>query len=967
FLAALLGREALRPELAKCSHCTSDCWAVWRCQDCTLANPLCRRCMRVTHEANPLHKIQRWTGTHFRAAELWEVGTYLLVPHHAGEPICTILRTQASFLEKFEEPKDKLEQEKLSRTDHESGPIPRSDAFNNSYVRIVHTNGLHYLALVTCQCRGNVPQDLIASRLVPASLQNTRTLFSAQVLDFFRLCNLEMKASAYQFYHLLRRLTLPTAPAEVVDLYNEFRRMTRLWRWMKKLKWAGYGHNGKDATNVGAGELANFCPACPQPGVNLPENWKLDIHRWVFKFLATADGNFKANHIFQPNPFTDRWLWDGAGMFPNREEYKQFLLTAMETRSKAPCENTFRAISNALAASKVCDITGIVAIACARHGCFIPNAMVNLFKSEQQKNVDFALLKTIEAIGIDPEQGMMLMYDIVCQYIINLQMRIGHLLPLDLEIDRAIGMFHVHAHKEQCFFRYSPSLIPGAGVTAGEILESLWSGLNGISPSTRTATLAHRAEVLDDHACDSNHKKLLGMTKTLSRRYNEATENHRVAVEYLAEQTGDAEPLALQYWRQQIESAERRRLTNPSGMDIYGAQTHIGKGRATTSSAPDADPDSAPHTAVEIWLEFALVIEEKQIDIRQRVRHLGRDPRGEDRQKIEKLRTTLAPLLVELNRLQANAGVYQSAPHAGDRGQNQSDDPFDNDVEDDASSDPLAIWDVIVDGEEEDAPAVPPGPLPSAPPPSAPPPSAPPPRRTRSNVELVLRQKQARTHLQQLRQLIAEKSFQYSDVMRKAPRKGIITRARGTLKGINSQISWHCQVYSHCRDRLIALGADAEVLQEFCELKKEHVNASTAILKPNARGSKKLKLSWIWASVRRHVISGADDEVPAEADAAAILESVKRVHWLRARAQEMRWQEEVILVEHEMEWTVRYFLHKMDYWRAPPPPDREPPSSGAAAYAARKCAMWHDLALYADKSFKNVNINYKSLFSLTRN
>src|ERR1700735_3253399 len=28
-------------------------------------------------------------------------------------------------------------------------------------------------------------------------------------------------------------------PAAVVDLYNEFRRMSRLWRWMKKLKWAG--------------------------------------------------------------------------------------------------------------------------------------------------------------------------------------------------------------------------------------------------------------------------------------------------------------------------------------------------------------------------------------------------------------------------------------------------------------------------------------------------------------------------------------------------------------------------------------------------------------------------------------------------------------------------------------------------------------------------------------------------------
>ena len=161
--------------------------------------------------------------------------------------------------------------------------LPTRDAFHNSYVRIVHTNGLHHLAMVSCRCRGAecLARDLIASRLVPASFQNIRTLFSAQLLDFFRLCNLELKASAYSFYHLLRRLTMPMAPAEVADLYNEFRRMTRLWRWMKKLKWAGYGHNGKSTKDIKAGELAIFCAACPLPGVNLPPDWKDDVNKYV--------------------------------------------------------------------------------------------------------------------------------------------------------------------------------------------------------------------------------------------------------------------------------------------------------------------------------------------------------------------------------------------------------------------------------------------------------------------------------------------------------------------------------------------------------------------------------------------------------------------------------------------------------------------------------------------------------------
>jgi hypothetical protein len=278
---------------------------------------------------------------------------------------------------------------------------------------------------------------------------------------------------------------------------------------------------------------------------------------------------------------------------------------------KAPCENTFRAITNAVLASKACDITGVVAIACARHGCYAPNSIVNLFKSEQQKNVDFAILKAIESTGVDPDQGILFMYDIVCQYIIYLRERIGCHLPPDLEIDRAIGLFHVHAHKEQCFFRYSPSFIPGAATVCGEILESLWAALNGISPSIRTATLAHRAEVLDDHACDSNHKKLLGMMKFLCRRHKEAAENLEDAERYLDELTRVADPLAIQAWTEDIEHAEANRLVDPAVMDIYAARTLPGSAAPDNLPAP-TDQLLVRKSAKQSWLEMALMIEERQ-------------------------------------------------------------------------------------------------------------------------------------------------------------------------------------------------------------------------------------------------------------------------------------------------------------------------------------------------------------------
>jgi hypothetical protein len=51
----------------------------------------------------------------------------------------------------------------------------------------------------------------------------------------------------------------------------------------------------------------------------------------------------------------------------------------------------------------------------------------------------------------------------------------------------------VHNHKEEGFYRFASSFIPGAGIVAGEVLESLWEGLNRIDiscdPDSHTGTL----------------------------------------------------------------------------------------------------------------------------------------------------------------------------------------------------------------------------------------------------------------------------------------------------------------------------------------------------------------------------------------------------------------------------------------------------------------------------------------------
>jgi hypothetical protein len=272
-----------------------------------------------------------------------------------------------------------------------------------------------------------------------------------------------------------------------------------------------------------------------------------------------------------------------------------------------------------LLASKACDLTGVIGIACAQHGCFVPNALVDLFKGEQQKNVDFAFLKTLNILGIDADQGILLIYNIACQYSIYLAERIGNLLPTGLAINHAIDLFHVHAHKDDCFFRFATTFIPGAAVVASQIIESLWSNLNSISPTVRTATLPHRAEMLDDHAWDSNHKKLLCMAETLRSRFMDANTMVDQTDAYYLDITSSINREICQIWEEEIKVAEAMRCRNIKAMDIYAARLpdRLLDERSTPSvwhSASASGPASATSTKtpIERWIEFGLLVEETQ-------------------------------------------------------------------------------------------------------------------------------------------------------------------------------------------------------------------------------------------------------------------------------------------------------------------------------------------------------------------
>jgi hypothetical protein len=111
---------------------------------------------------------------------------------------------------------------------------------------------------------------------------------------------------------------------------------------------------------------------------------------------------------------------------------------------------------------------------------------------------------------------------------------------------------------------------------------------------------------LDDHAADSNHKKMLGMVSMLCKSNMTAVDMLEHAQSYYQNLTVEAGPIAVGKWKNDIEKAEEKRLFDIKAMDIYATRSDI--------DAPAYQPvaTGTPSTALDHWMELSLAAEEKQ-------------------------------------------------------------------------------------------------------------------------------------------------------------------------------------------------------------------------------------------------------------------------------------------------------------------------------------------------------------------
>ncbi|EGO04262.1 hypothetical protein SERLA73DRAFT_45127, partial [Serpula lacrymans var. lacrymans S7.3] len=222
--------------------------------------------------------------------------------------------------------------------------------------------------------------QLLSNGLYLANQKKPQTAFTFALLDDFLIDNKECKTSAMTFYSKIWQVTNSAFPHKVPVHPSEFMRVSQQWRHLKYMHWHGFAHLPKCHHSLGS--LALFCPACPQPGINVSLNWKQDPLRQYHLRIFVMNKNFNTECIKSKNPHDEVPLADDTVFLTANQPYMEHLKIAKENKVVSTCDD-HRAVNLANKDQQHLDATGIGATACTWHRVFCPGALVDFQKGER--------------------------------------------------------------------------------------------------------------------------------------------------------------------------------------------------------------------------------------------------------------------------------------------------------------------------------------------------------------------------------------------------------------------------------------------------------------------------------------------------------------------------------------------------------------------------------------------------------
>ncbi|KAF8074792.1 hypothetical protein FPV67DRAFT_1409041 [Lyophyllum atratum] len=178
------------------------------------------------------------------------------------------------------------------------------------------------------------------------------------------------------------------------------------------LKRAAIGNEPKGIIVTKPGQCAVMCPACPQPGINLPANWEMapEDKKFLYALFIGIDANFRLKRRVVSSEERDPSLGGGWAFFVEESGYKEYL----EARDCV----THDAVNKPDREARGLAASGAGTIDCSCHDFKHPLGVGDLQKGERYLNMDYLFFGSLRDTSI---QMIVVSYDTVCQWHKNLR------------------------------------------------------------------------------------------------------------------------------------------------------------------------------------------------------------------------------------------------------------------------------------------------------------------------------------------------------------------------------------------------------------------------------------------------------------------------------------------------------------------------------------------------------------------
>ncbi|KAH9168196.1 hypothetical protein EDB89DRAFT_1909473 [Lactarius sanguifluus] len=171
-----------------------------------------------------------------------------------------------------------------------------------------------------------------------------------------------------------------------------------------------------------------------------------------------------------------------------------------------------------------------------------------------------------------------------------------------------------------------------------------------------------------------------------------------------------------------------------------------------------------------------------------------------------------------------------------------------------------------------------------------------------AKAELHLREGQLNDSLHHLHISLGHKSYLFRHDVHPACTQRLKMRAWAEVHAAESTVQHHAQVDTRAWQAMVDLGASSSLLDRYKVLRRQDLSVKTSVIAPHVHGQRNKLLPSFWTM-----------DVWRDAN---IGEWMEDLHWLQAKAQKMRWIEELQCLQVEMESAIRFFKHQEQSWQA---------------------------------------------------